>query len=362
MSASATLMLHTTGRCNLECQHCYMEGSPRRREQLPFEWMEASIRAAPSLGIGAIYLTGGEPLMYDGIEDLIRVASDVDGLILTVNTNGMLLSVDHARRLRSANAQVHISIDGTPGFHDTFRRHRGAFHRTERGVGYLVAEGVPVTVVTTITTRNLNQFDAIANWAMEHGAMRLLVQPLLRLGRAVDIAGDRLSTEELNQLVMRTSDLTNRTSGGIAATVVGTSRQFMLAHPCAAYVCNGGGCHRSIAAEIKKVVVRENGTILPEATNLDPRYAIGDVNDGPLATQLERFFATGWAAFDQLCRTTYDEYVPTWPDVIVPWDQLLAERSSGESPDDSSHGGCGVEGLAERLSAAVPKTFTAANA
>jgi Fe-coproporphyrin III synthase len=356
MSASATLMLHTTGRCNLECQHCYMEGSPRRREQLPFEWMEASIRAAPEIGIGAVYLTGGEPLMYERIEDLIGIAGSVDGLTLTVNTNGTLLGADHARLLRSANAQVHISIDGTPDFHDKFRGYRGAFKRTERGFEHLAVEGVPVTVVATITSGNLNQFDDIADWAMTHGAVRLLVQPLLRLGRAIDISGDRLSTEELNQLVMRTSDLANRTSGGLSATMVGTSRQFMLAHPCAAYVCNGGGCHRSIEAEIKKVVVRENGTILPEATNLHPSYAIGHVDDGPLALQLERFFATGWAAFDRLCRTTYDENVPTWPDVIVPWDQLPAERSTADSPlaGTASKVGCSVEGLAERLSAAAP--------
>jgi Fe-coproporphyrin III synthase len=330
-----------------------MEGSPRRREKLPFEWMEESIRAAPSLGIGAIYLTGGEPLMYDRIEDLVRVAASVDGLTLTVNTNATLVRTDHARFLRAANAQVHISIDGTSDFHDTFRGQSGAFERAERGVEYLVAEGVPVTVVATITTRNLTQFDAIADWAIGNGAVRLLVQPLLRLGRAVDIAGDRLSTEELNQLVMRTSDLANRTSGGIAATMVGTSRQFMLAHPCAAYVCNGGGCHRSVDAEIKKVVVRENGTILPEATNLHPRYAIGDVDGGPLAMQLERFFAKRWAAFDQLCRTTYNEYVPTWPDVIVPWDQLLAERSSSDVAlaIDGRDIGCGVEDLVERLTA-----------
>ena len=40
MVASAILMLHLTGRCNLECKHCYMEGSPKRKERLPFEWIE----------------------------------------------------------------------------------------------------------------------------------------------------------------------------------------------------------------------------------------------------------------------------------------------------------------------------------
>ena len=49
MVASAILMLHLTGRCNLECKHCYMEGSPKRKERLPFEWIEQCLRDAPEL-------------------------------------------------------------------------------------------------------------------------------------------------------------------------------------------------------------------------------------------------------------------------------------------------------------------------
>jgi Fe-coproporphyrin III synthase len=365
MAASATLMLHTTGRCNLECQHCYMDGSPRRRERLSFEWMADAIRSAPSLGIGSIYITGGEPMLYDRFDELVGCAVATDGLTITVSTNATMVDEAGAAQLADGGCQVHVSIDGTPAFHDDFRAHRGAFARAARGVDLLIAAGVPVTIVTTVSKRNLEQFSTIAQWAIDHGATRLLVQPLLRLGRGTEIASDRLSTEDLNTLVLQTSDLANRPDRTIRATMVGLAKQFLLAHPCAAYVCNGGGCHRGVEAEIKKIVVREDGTILPEATNLDHRYAIGHVNDGPLAGQIDQYFAADmaamrghqtYAAFDRLCRNTYETHVPGWPDAIVPWDQLLADASRtslDQFGDLSVNPACAVVDLADRLAAAV---------
>lgn len=332
MTASATLMLHLTGRCNLECQHCYMEGSPRRRQTLPMHWVQDALREAPGLGIDSVYLTGGEPLLYPKFDEIARTAFEVGGLTTTVCTNATLVRRKEAELLSALRFDVHVSIDGDQRYHDGFRQVAGAYKRAERGVGLLIEMGVPVTIVTTISQANLEQFPRIAQWALDMGAKRLMVQPLLDLGRAASIQDQRLSTEQLNLLILQTSDFANGSGGRIRASIVGASKRFLLAHPCAAYVCNGGGCHRGVSAEIKKIVVREDGTILPEATNLDHRYAIGTVMRGPLGAQIKGYFAERYQAFDRLCRTTYDELVPDWPDAVVPWDQLLAHRSQRDVP------------------------------
>jgi hypothetical protein len=75
------------------------------------------------------------------------------------------------------------------------------------------------------------------------------------------------------------------------------------------------------------LVVRENGTVLPEVTNLHRSFALGSVEDGPLSMLVDRYFKNGYERFDQLCRTAYAEVLPNWPTNIVPWDQILAERS-----------------------------------
>ena len=191
------------------------------------------------------------------------------------------------------------------------------------------------------------------SWVTGSGATRLLVQPLLDLGRGSFIRDRQLTSKQLNSLILQTSDFANSSERRIAASIIGGNKRFLLEHPCAAYVCNGGGCHRGVRAEIKKVVVREDGTILPEATNLDHRYAIGTVGDGSLRELLKQFFSNGYHTFDRLCRATYEEFVRSWPDPIVPWDQLLAMRSRGELPAATTYvqHGCGVKSSSERPSA-----------
>ena len=111
-AGSGTLMLHLLGRCNLTCQHCYMDGSPTRKEELPLPLVMAAVADCPRLAIGALYLTGGEPLLYRGLDDVLGAAAEVPGLAVTLCTNGMLIKPRHAARLGEIGAKVNVSIDG----------------------------------------------------------------------------------------------------------------------------------------------------------------------------------------------------------------------------------------------------------
>ena len=325
---SATLMLHLLGRCNLTCLHCYMGGSPSRREQLPLQPVLDAISECKHLGIGALYLTGGEPLLYRDFEKVLQAAEKVRGLKVTVCTNGTLVKEHHIALLKNANAQVNISVDGEAEFHDRFRNHAGAFSATDRSMRNIVKAGIPVTIVSTISQGNLHSLAWLVEWAAQAGAFEFRVQPLLRLGRGTDIADQCLTTEQSNRMLLQLSDLANTyRSRGLRCSVIGVSRRFLLAHPCGAYVCNGAGCHRRVSQEIKKLVVREDGTVLPEITNLSHEFALGRIDDGPLSLMVERYFEDGYARFDQLCRSLYSEVLPNWEPAIVPWDQIVAERS-----------------------------------
>lgn len=325
---SATLMLHLLGRCNLSCLHCYMGGSPSRTERLPLGRVRTAIAQAAALDIGALYVTGGEPILYPHLEEVVEAAAQVDGLRITLCTNATLVTERHASMLRVAGAKVNVSIDGEASFHDFFRNRPGAFAAAQRGIRKLVDAGIAVTIVSTLSQGNLSSLGALAAWASQMGAAQFRVQPLLRLGRGVDIADQRLTPAQLNRLIMELSDLANtHRAAGLACGLIGVSHKFVLAHPCGAYVCNGTGCHRHVAKEIKKLVVREDGIVLPEVTNLHHSFALGNLLDRDLLDMVAGYFEAGYDDFDRLCRSAYDEVIPTWQSALVPWDQILAERS-----------------------------------
>lgn len=331
---SNVLMLHLLGRCNLECLHCYMEGAPHREEQLPLEPVLQAVGECRELGIGALFLTGGEPLLYRDLDQVLEAAAGVTGLQTTVCTNGTLFTSRQAARFREFGVRVNVSIDGRPEFHDRFRNLAGSFHASERGVKTAVDFGLPVTIITTVSQSNLDSLGFMVDWAAEMGAEQFFAQPLLNLGRGTQIAGQCLTFDDVNRMILQLTDLANQPRiRNLKCQVIGAKRNFLLQHPCGAYVCNGTSCHRGVDKEIKKIVVREDGTVLPEVPNLNHRYSLGKIQDGPLSELLDRYYQHGYDEFDRLCRAAYIELLPAWNCVIVPWEQIVAERSHNWTPD-----------------------------
>jgi Fe-coproporphyrin III synthase len=322
-----TLILHLLGKCNLTCFHCYMDGAPTRHERLALGDVLGAIEDCRTLGITSLSLTGGEPLLYPELRRVLQAASAITGLATTLSTNATLLSDRYIDQIARLGVKLNVSVDGGPEFHDAFRRESGAFVKTEQGIKSAVKAGISVTVIMTVSRGNQASIAAVADWAFRTGVTTIRFQPLLPLGRGIAIAAQGLSPAEINDLIIRASDLANQYKGRLKCRIIGQTKKFFRLHPCAAYVCNGRGCHRRVSREIKTIAVRENGTILPEAPNLNPRFAMGQLGEARLATIFTRFMNHDYNRFDALCRGTYTSVLPNWEPAIVPWDQILSESS-----------------------------------
>ncbi len=126
------LRISVTDRCNLRCTYCM----PRkifdeshtflpRTELLTFEEIERLVRQFIRLGVRKVRLTGGEPLLRHGIEQLIEKLSRLktlagEPLEIALTTNGVLLA-RKAQVLKDAGlSRVTVSLDGLSDA--TFRR------------------------------------------------------------------------------------------------------------------------------------------------------------------------------------------------------------------------------------------------
>jgi MoaA/NifB/PqqE/SkfB family radical SAM enzyme len=322
------MLIHLHDRCNLLCQHCYLDAAPWGQKSLPLELVLRCIGEAPSLGVATLILSGGEPFLYPGLPEVLTYAAQQHGLSVYVSTNGTQIGHDEATRLRDTRATVNVSIDGPEAYHDTVRGREGTFRLARSGIRRLVAAGVPTGIAVTLCRDNLKWLSWLAEWACELGVKQLIAQPLLQLGRGVQIRERKLSEEQLCDLVLQMSDLGREyTTRGLRFMLACRTRQLLSDHPCAAYVCNGSECHRGVVKEIKKLVIREDGTVLPESPSMNYRFALGSVHDRTLRELTTHYFANGYAQFDRLCRSVYYDVMPTWTSPLVPWDEILAERS-----------------------------------
>ena len=109
------LRLSVTELCNLRCRYCMPEEGVCKRSHadlLTEDEMIAAVRAAGSLGISKVRVTGGEPLTKPNILSICRRVAAVPGIReVNITTNALRLP-DLAKPLREAGVKrVNISLD-----------------------------------------------------------------------------------------------------------------------------------------------------------------------------------------------------------------------------------------------------------
>jgi radical SAM protein with 4Fe4S-binding SPASM domain len=173
-----------TYRCNLACEHCYLDagGAPRvdtenfaDRSELGTEECFRVIDDIAAFAPECVtILTGGEPLLRRDILDIVKRAAE-RGLWVVVGTNGVRITENVARRLSEAGARgLSLSLDALDADrHDSFRKVRGAWRNTVEGAEILHRTGLPFIVQTTAGSHNLGELDAIADFAHDRLAAKV---------------------------------------------------------------------------------------------------------------------------------------------------------------------------------------------
>ena len=113
------LRISVTDRCNFRCPYCMpaeIYGGKYKflpkAELLTFEEIARLTKILVGLGVTKVRLTGGEPLVRNGVEHLVSLLADINNLQdLTLTTNGYLLA-SKAQALKDAGLRrITISLD-----------------------------------------------------------------------------------------------------------------------------------------------------------------------------------------------------------------------------------------------------------
>ncbi len=159
------LRVSVTDRCDLRCVYCMpAEGINWRphEEVLCYEEIERVVRAAASLGISKVRLTGGEPLVRRGLVDLVSMISRIPGIDdLAMTTNGTLLA-RYAEELKAAGLKrVNVSLDTLRPAR--FRRitRLGQLSDTLKGIAAAKESALAPVKVNTVVIRGLNDDEVV---------------------------------------------------------------------------------------------------------------------------------------------------------------------------------------------------------
>jgi len=199
------MQFHITGRCNLQCKHCYRtEGNV---EILSFENIVSVIDQYETLmnrynrehGIdrkGQINITGGEPFIRDDIFDIINYIGR-HKLPFGVLTNGSFLT-DRAISCLKRNkvSIVQLSIDGNCNTHDSLRA-SGDYKRTFEIATKLENEGIKTLISFTANRQNYKELSSVADECRKCKITKLWSDRLVPIGN-----GENLSDLEITADIM----------------------------------------------------------------------------------------------------------------------------------------------------------------
>lgn len=112
------LRLSITDRCNLRCIYCMPQQGlnssslVKCADLLSFEEMLRIVGIAVGMGMNKLRLTGGEPLVRNGVMDFIRSLAGIKGLEdIRLTTNGVLLHEKAAELYSAGIRNLNISLD-----------------------------------------------------------------------------------------------------------------------------------------------------------------------------------------------------------------------------------------------------------
>ena len=189
------LRVSVTDRCNLRCVYCMPPEGVQlipHEEILRYEEIELIVRAATSLGLSKVRLTGGEPLVRAGIVGLVRALANVPGIDdLAMTTNGLLLT-QQARALAAAGLRrVNVSLDTLRPERFARLTRLGKLEQVLAGIEAAQAAGLAPVKLNTVVVRGLNDDEVvdIARTTLEHDWHVRFIE-LMPLVESADWAAD----------------------------------------------------------------------------------------------------------------------------------------------------------------------------
>lgn len=170
------LMLEPTLQCNLACQGCgriqeYRETLSRALS------LEECLTAVEECGAPVVTVTGGEPLLYPPVfellEELVRRKKHI-----YLCTNAILLEKSLPRLPRSKRLTLSVHVDGLAPTHDLLLGRPGLFDLALRAIKAAKAEGLRVCTNTTIYKEtDIHEIQELFGLLTDVGVDGILVSP-----------------------------------------------------------------------------------------------------------------------------------------------------------------------------------------
>jgi len=261
------LQFHITGRCNLQCKHCYRtEGNV---ETLSFDQIVNVIEQFKALRKeynkrnrikrkGHINITGGEPFFRSDIKDILNYLGDNNEFFTYgILSNGSFIDDDIIRILKETEVTfVQLSIDGDKEMHDSLRA-EGDYERVLNTAEYLEKNGIRTYISFTANKENYKFLPHVARECRKRKITKLWSDRLVPIGNGEELESLAIDSCEFPKFVKALK----KAQGNLITKKIYPKTQVTMNR--ALQFQNSKGAFYSCSAGDSLITVDEFGNIMP---------------------------------------------------------------------------------------------------
>ena len=195
------VQLEITYSCNLRCIQCYNNSGQQINPELTKgEWVNVTKKLC-EMGVFECVISGGEPLMYNGLFDILDTLKEYDVKIILI-TNGWFLKKRVVSKLAKYDySWLQVSIDGaTAKTHDRIRGVRGSWKRAIVGAKMVADEGIPLVIANVCMRSNLHELKDLIDIAGYLGACQIITGEGILVGRGSNLSSELPLTDDERKL------------------------------------------------------------------------------------------------------------------------------------------------------------------
>jgi MoaA/NifB/PqqE/SkfB family radical SAM enzyme len=254
--------------------HCsaatYQEQTAQSRSWLTFAELKSAVEQTVDLGTTCVVFTGGEPLLFERIYDLIA-AVDKSRSVCTIFTNGEFLREHAIEKLSQAGVfGVFVSFDhADAALHDHNRQRPGLARKATRGLALCQQAGILTGISTYATKEKIRngELDEMMELARELNVLEVFLFDVIPTGRLSHRHECLLDDGEAEQLREFRARYTQQPE---YPRIIHQTMFSSIAYPCVAEGCPAG---------MVQLHLRANGDVCP--CDFTP-YSFGNIRRQPL--------------------------------------------------------------------------------
>ncbi len=175
------LRISVTDRCNFRCVYCRSADPENYRDHDEIlSWAELRRLAGIFVGLGIrkVRITGGEPLVREGVEEFIAHLKALGVQDLSITTNGHLLAERCERLIAAGLQRINISLDSLDAVKFERITRTRSYEKVIEGIEAVQKSRLAPAKINAVLVRGLNddEVEAFAAFARERGVIMRYIE------------------------------------------------------------------------------------------------------------------------------------------------------------------------------------------